>query len=277
MQADPQTNPLSHNWTHVLFPYCDGGSAIGNNDTVTHTSYKGKDVPLYFRGLRNLDAALSHLVDKYGLGQASEVLITGNSAGGLNNYYHMDRIHDFIRSHSPDVQVWGAPDSGMFFYSSAYPKWGEGLKDMVEFMNGTAGLNQKCVATEKDPLSCRFPEVSAQHITTPFFVMNSQYDPALDSISFGTGQTNVTQVNQIGTEFVSLVQRVVMGSKKNAAFITSCAVHCGQWAQGTDGDFNVTIDGFQVIPAMQEWLKGGRRYWHQSPTFPCADCCRGGN
>lgn len=276
MQDDPTTNPLSHNWTHVLFPYCDGGSAVGDNETVTYTNYHGRKVPLYFRGLRNLQAALSHLVSKYGLGEASDVILTGNSAGGLNNYYHMDRIAQFIRSKSPNVNVHGAPDSGFFFSSSSYPAWGAGLAEMVEMMNGTGGLHEGCVAAEKDPLDCRFPEVTVPYISTPYFVMNSKYDPALDGISFGMNQSNASQVNSIGQTLVDLVQRTVMSSPANAAFLTSCAQHCGQWAQGSDLDFNVTIDGFQAIPAMQEWMKGGRRLWIQPSPFPCTACCRGG-
>ena len=40
--------------------------------------------PLYFRGRRNVLAAVDYLVRNAGLGAAgSEVILTGNSAGGL--------------------------------------------------------------------------------------------------------------------------------------------------------------------------------------------------
>jgi hypothetical protein len=53
----------------------------GDNATVTMTTYNQSEVPLYFRGARNLRAVISYLVASYGLGSASEVIVSGDSAG----------------------------------------------------------------------------------------------------------------------------------------------------------------------------------------------------
>lgn len=76
-------------------------------------------------------------------------------------------------------------------------------------------------AAGKDPLLCMWPEVVAPYVSTPLFVMNSKIDPALDSIIAGEGGGNVSNVNRIAAELVSLVQTNVVPSHKNAAFITS--------------------------------------------------------
>ena len=59
--------------------------------------------------------------------------------------------------------------------------------------------------------------------------------------------------------------------------VDKCALSTPANEQGVDGDFNVTIDGWQAVPALQEWMSGGRGYWLQNVSYPCSDCCSGGN
>jgi hypothetical protein len=82
--------------------------------------------------------------------------------------------------------------------------------------------------------------------------MASRFDPALDSISGGESGKNVSNVNRLGAEMVQLVNATLLhdadgnARPQNAAFLTSCNEHCGQWATGQQGlypDYNVTIDG----------------------------------
>lgn len=137
---------------------------------------------------------------------------------------------------------------------------------------------------------CIFPEVAAPYVTTPLFIMNGKYDPALDSISGGENGGNVSNVDRIGAMMVELVTQTVLNRPNNAAFFTSCHEHCGQWAQdqvlGPDdmfGDFNVTIDSTTAVPAVTQWYKGVLDHtataplvWEQAATYPCATCCHGG-
>ena len=59
--------------------HSDGGSYSGNNATPTMVSFNGSRTmrPLYYRGSRNLDAALATLVKDWGMGDATDVLISG--------------------------------------------------------------------------------------------------------------------------------------------------------------------------------------------------------
>ena len=57
--------------------YCDGSSFSGHrNGTV---DVRGQ--PLYFRGRENLRAVISTLMSDYGLSDATEVILSGGSAG----------------------------------------------------------------------------------------------------------------------------------------------------------------------------------------------------
>jgi hypothetical protein len=241
-----------------------------------------------------MDAVLSDLMETYNLSAATELLVSGDSAGGLATYWAIDHI----ASRLPSTRVTGAPDSGYFFYDPAYPAWGDELTWVVSYMNSTSSLNQACVAAQlakgADPLQCAFPQVMAPYISTPIFVMNSRFDPALDSIVAGEGGGNVSNVNRIGATLLQLVNDTVLNRPGNAAFITSCHEHCGQWAQGQVlgpngqfNDFNVTINGFQAIPALSTWYTAqlaARQestlldpvLWVQPALYPCATCCQGG-
>lgn len=286
MSNDPTTNPLTHDWTRIQIAYCDGGSYAGANMSVTMTTYNGVTVPLYFRGFLNIQAIFDDLTANYGFGQATEVIVSGDSAGGLASYWHADTIAARV----PNARVVAAPDSGFFFSDPTYPAWHDALKWVVTYMNSTSGLNQACVtaraAAGQDPLECAFPEVVAPHINTPLFVMNSKYDPALDSISSGENGSNTTNVMRIGTMLESLVNATVLNRPGNAAFLTACHQHCGQWAQGQVSpygfnDFNVTIpawgQSWTAIPALTAWYtQGFPTFWSQAASYPCASCCNGG-
>ena len=278
MTNSSATNALTHDWNKALLPYKDGGSFVGDSDAAVQTA----SGPLYFRGHRNLLAAVDYLVRREGMGAAgSEVLLTGNSAGGLATLLHADELAALL----PLAAVTAAPDSGFFYASDpGFPAWAAELSAIAHMMNATRGLDASCVAAARaagaDPAECMRPEVLAPHVATPLFVVNGRFDPALDSISAGEDQRNATHVNEIGARVLGLINATVLqpaGARRNAAFVTSCAQHCGQWSQGSDGDFDVVIDGATAVQAMLQWRAGGRALWVQEAGFPCPQCCAGGN
>jgi hypothetical protein len=99
----------------------------------------------------------------------------------------------------------------------------------------------------------------------------------------------------------SHVTSTVLNRDQNAAFLTSCHEHCGQWGQGQlagqFSDFNVSIDGYSAAGAMDEWFgrvltttgnasthearegwthEGHPNLWLQKAVYPCTACCNGG-
>ena len=81
---DEATNPYG-DYNTVFVPYGDGTSWTGNREEPL--SYQGTNV--WFRGKRNLDALLHELNVTGGLlSNATDVIFTGTSAGGLAVYLH---------------------------------------------------------------------------------------------------------------------------------------------------------------------------------------------
>lgn len=310
---DAQRNPLTADWNKVEIHYCSGDGHVGDQEAVTYVTYNGtSNLPLYYRGGRNAAAVFDSLMKTQGFDSATEVILSGDSAGGLATYSWADRLTAML----PAARVVAAPDSGFFFTQGAgYPAWNSSLYWVASNGNATRWLNDDCVAaltaSGTDPLWCIFPETASKFIKTPLFIMNSRYDPALDGISGGQGQGNATWVNALGATLTSLVNATVLGANANAginaAFITSCAVHCGQWGTNQTGyfpDYRPVIDGWSGIPALAYWYANlpastwpqgsqgrlqalareslgqvdaaPRRYWYQQAQFPCATCCQGG-
>jgi len=72
-----------YNWTKVFARYCDGGSQIGDvEEPITGRNPK----PIYYRGRRVLAAQMQELVDSWGLLNATDVVYSGCSAGGLSAF-----------------------------------------------------------------------------------------------------------------------------------------------------------------------------------------------
>ena len=81
LSPDPAANPMTYNWNKVFIGYCDGASMGGNVDKPVPVP-DSKDV-VFFRGRAILDAAYDKLLDKLDLNHATDVLVSGSSAGGL--------------------------------------------------------------------------------------------------------------------------------------------------------------------------------------------------
>ena len=235
MINDPARNPVNADWNRVELSYCSGDGWVGNQEAVTYATFNNTpNLPLYFRGGRNAAAAFDHLIATQGLGDAEEVILSGDSAGRLACYSHADSLQQLL----PRARVLAAPDSGFFFAYDLDRGWPAALVGFVAANgNATAYLNQACVAARAaagaQPLECILPEVAAPHIATPLFVMNSKYDPALLAISASESGKNVSNTNRVGAMLVAAVNATVLSAPNvnaaiNAAFMPSCFEHCGQ-------------------------------------------------
>ena len=104
-------NPRMHDYNIVHIKYCDGASFSG---TVTAAQTDVCDAsgghPLYFRGKFILEAVLRSL-EKLGISDAEEVVLSGTSAGALATQLHAN----WYRQMLPEtVPVTGLVDSGIF-------------------------------------------------------------------------------------------------------------------------------------------------------------------
>jgi hypothetical protein len=274
-----------YNWNHVKLRYCDGASFSGNN--FTETTYKDKQ--LFFRGKLVREAMAADLFAK-GLAKATDLVVSGCSAGGLATFLHTDQWCDALRATSPDAKCVGLPDSGFFLdyqdpqvpctpdspggklRSTINGDYHCGLKWTFSMQNATAGVHQDCVSAHGgEEWKCMFAEHASEHIHSPIFAMQSQYDSWQTGNVQGTGGDAKTQ--ELGDNITARLQSMLMArNPESGAFLDSCHHHCGAWN-------SIRIDGDLISDAMQKWyttigVAGSKKLWNQNQAYPCDACCQ---
>jgi hypothetical protein len=198
------------------------------------------------------------------MSNATEVILSGGSAGGLAVFYNLDHLADVLGA---SIKLTGFPDAGYFLDHAdtkgeyTYRKLFQGA-DQVWNVTGSGGTNAACLAAY--PVSEQWKCLMAPYITpflkTPVFVMNSAFDAyQLPSILF-TKCTVSTQKNPCndtlaqayGHDFLEAMAPVI-SKAKNGAYIDSCWVH----------EQNVNYCSDQAVPNCVGWTpaESGSRKW----------------
>jgi len=279
LNDDPDDNPDFHSWNHVVFAYCDGASFTGYvEDPVIVDGKK-----LYFRGFRNLQAIMSDLLNNRGMKWATEVLLSGESAGGLAAYIHADQIGEMLPSSVKRYKA--APVSGVFLKHNnvnGEPVYENQLRYVFAMQNSSVGVDPHCLLA-KSPMYmylCMFASETIRSTQTPVFVLNSIYDAwslrcimtaePVDPSSYENGNctaapgwepcidhTNCTkeQWNDFNTmwgdDFRTLIDKTdAFHNRGNGIYAYSCHYHdaeiTGHWNK-------ITIDGVSMRKAVTKW------------------------
>jgi hypothetical protein len=273
LSSSPTINPMWWNWTKVFMPYCDGGSQTGNLDG----GVKVGSQTIYYRGARILQQMAKSLMAQLQLASATDVLVTGGSAGGLSTYLHCD----FWRDVSPRATVVAMPDSGFFLdYNRApgkTPSYHDDLTWVATAMNATEGLPAACRAANPTNVSrCIFAEHVIPTLKTPLFALNSEYDAYQVADILHAPANDTTAINAYGDLFVQTVQNTLLlpSGPQHAIFLDSCYHHTRDWQ-------DITIDGQTQPQAFATWYgslgqPNAKRLWLQNQTYPCPACCTNG-
>ena len=231
LSNDPSTNPLFATWTRVYLPYGDGTSQLGDvSDPVVVTPGAP---PIYFRGARVLRAMIDFLRAE-GLADATEVVITGCSAGGLSTYAHADTWAAAL----PKARVVAMPDSGFFLNYAAVgvsPTFPQRMNWTFVNANVSGGglLSPKCTAAHPgEEWLCMFAENLAPTMTTPTFALQSIYDSYQIGSILHANASDAAAVNAYGAILQSRLHAALLSNSKNGAAIDACYHHCGanSWA-----------------------------------------------
>jgi len=220
--TNPSENPQMYNWNAVFLRYCDGGSFSGNNDT--ETKYQGNS--LYFRGFKNLQAMFNDLFTNRGLNVATDVVISGCSAGGLATFLHVDWWKDLLLQ----AKVVGMPDSGFFLDWESDKHYHDDLIWVFNQMNSTSGLNSRCInayVSTDSAWRCIFAQYTSPFIVTPIFPLQSEYDSW--QVANELDSTDAVQINKYGDILTLWVTTNLLANPKNGIFLDSCFHHCGSW------------------------------------------------
>jgi len=241
---------------------CDGSMLSG----YLEDALESEGQKYYSRGRRNLNATIELLIEEYGLNDATDVVLYGESGAGAAVTVSLDVARELI----PDTAAVRGLNVGGFI-----PEWDKAKEDymyidemkrMYEFHAMEDQLSKDCTSENADePWLCMLGPFSAKHVKTPIFFMNSHYDAwqliKIDDLDRQDVYENMSatgkdkeEVDAFGAEFLSQFQASVTSDSPHGAYITSCICHCGCGPNASD---------------FIEWDAPKNRYvqWYNNPTF----------
>ena len=273
-------NPDFYNWTSVFVRYCDGGSFTGDRAKPLTVNKKR----LYFRGRRILDSVLHELIRR-GIDQASEIILSGRSAGALTAIIHADNIRMRLRRVT-NASFHVLSDAGFFV---DVPSWnGDPIirsifRHIYSLHNSSKQLNRACTRAQKrnQKWRCFFPQYSIPFVTSKIFLLNPLYDlwqiAYLSNVScvFNLTSCNSTELSHIMKFRDKTLHglRSVLKSNSSGVFADACFVH----TQCVMNDLwtTITVDNVTMSQAFAEWYRGSKlnrfridRPYPSNPTCP---------
>jgi hypothetical protein len=212
LSTDPEKNPDFHDWNLVLVEYCS--SDFHNGDAAPD-----QDHDFYFRGKRNLTAVIEDLQNtqitpRHSLGQATEVLFSGSSAGSSGMRLNLDYVTEMLAH----AQVCGVADAALEPESLADSTPAR-LQRVAEYL----GLipEQSCFEeTCNADLCTSNPHVGLHHVQTPYFAQMDQNDSNI------LARPNAPDPDELASEVrASLAQRTGAFSHREMKHVYVVLVH----------------------------------------------------
>jgi len=239
-------------------------------DPIAVKDHKNNTAQLWMRGRNNFNAVIDDLQSTQGMSKATEVILSGGSAGGLAVFYNLDHLVTLL---PPSVRVTGFPDAGFFMDAPNYVADFKGA-DPVWNVTGSGGTNANCLAAypASEAWKCLLAPFILEHIQADIYVMNSAYDAwqignnKPGCVSTASNPCDDSGVQAYGTALKARV-RAALAAKKTAggAFIDSCYVH----------EQNVNYCSNQGMPNCVGWspLESGSKKWGYTTavTSPTGD------
>jgi len=182
-------NPFA-TFSHVWIPYCSGDTWLGNS-AEGHLSLLG----MQMSGHLILETIVDTLLNDTSMGSATDVVLSGSSAGGIGTYHHTDWFADVVASRAKakgrtSPRVVGLPIEGMFFPKN-FPVLFEqfvigNLHPISNFMSKYLSLLQDpwlhpaCVEAAHSrgfpPADCFSVATMISHSKTPLFICQNRFD-----------------------------------------------------------------------------------------------------
>lgn len=297
---DTAVNPFG-DWNFVWLAYCDGTSQT--SDRADPVVVGGQTI--HFRGRALLDAHIFELEREHKfLSTASEVIISGTSAGGMSTYIQSSFIESQLKA--PGARLVAVPDAGWWWDHTKYGDstvhvWLDGMEISIvpDSWNATlrgkpgaclaaAGGNNGGVAAAK----CFTQPYAYAYVGVPTFVVQSFADPANLGFCYqmpcglsgeSPGSCNASEVTSIKAYGKELRDSILTAQGSTAArdghFLTSCNQH-EETCRSFDW-WGITIGGQTMNSTFYTWYTEGGK----APGATAVDgdwptdstCTRGGH
>ena len=195
MSSNCSLNPTTCNFNKVWVGYCDLTSFSG--DRTEPIVVNGKSI--WFRGKRNLERTLEALVQQYGLADATEVMLTGQSAGGQATILHTNLVQEYLARHAPSMHKFAAvPVSGFFIdipNINGMDVYESQIKYIFKLSN--ASVDPGCIADhgQEERYKCMMAPYAYPYMKARTYTINSALDSLHTSCALFSYGTEIPSVN----------------------------------------------------------------------------------
>lgn len=264
-----EENPMMFDWNRVLIRNCDGTLFLSSLEMPLQSG----DTSLFFRGRDNVFAVLRELLTNHGLAKATEIVVSGCSAGAVASVLLVDEVQRYLqkRTRTP-VFVTALADSGVFadWRSVAGPGAMQKMtpsilsfpqmKWIFENTNSSGSAPSGCLEAALG-WRCLLVDKALKYVKTPVFLLQS----AIDS-------WQISDINQQDAirEFSSLMHGEIQKALRtpavqHGAVVDSCLHHCREWGKLYWGPWS-------NIEVFQHWYTLRQNAWGrlgvQNATWP---------
>lgn len=248
---DEANNPDFWDWNHVFVMYCTGDLFMGTVVTPGPEQWGWA----YFSGALVVDAVVEDLKTRpdlvatlnASLSVATEVIWSGDSAGGIGAVASVDRVATAI----PSAIVAAAPIAG-FYWDNAWPYTGPGAVPYIPFgVQDFAGyynlweivVPSACAeALPLTPWACALANYSIPYAASPVFVIEMLTDSVQLSLHSGVPEYNddtTSYVLDFGRNMTAAVTESVIDKPQDSPnlgrtglFAASCFSHTSFYYYG---------------------------------------------
>lgn len=249
-------NPFA-SWNRVDIPYCSQDLYSGTRLTASPETFG-----LYFSGHFIFEAIMRTLVSSYGLGAATEVILTGASAGGIGAWINTNAL---ITSFVPaGCRVTVAPIAGMYFFAYPYDSVNHTESTLVDFReaawpNNTAlwgsYIDGACAAgLGARSYACMLSNYSFPFIKASAFITEAQTDQVqLEAHDWlpGPDHQDAPERAYMAAWRDNMTQALAQTAPAAGFFFPACYIHTGFSTAGP------LIGGESYLAAFSRWYFGG--------------------
>ena len=276
-------NPQFYNWNIVYMPYCSGDTWVGSQtDNTTDPQYQ-----LYFAGHNITLATIQHLKNTQGFGAATNIVVSGTSAGGIGTVNNVD----YFAAAVPAALTAAYPQAGWFTVGQSYQEWLQAPCDgnpqctQAAQDDDTDDSTSIAAATESTysafhPIyvpacyryyavtlgqpngvgHCRSVPTLYKYIQSPAFILENKFDQYqiinlknLPAPTAANHNTTLDYFRYFGRQMIDSITADVAGKSKGSDgfFIPACYQH--PTFPTPTAKYNGTINGQEAFSVFQGW------------------------
>lgn len=265
LSIDPDENPLFHNYTHVLVPYCSQDAFLANRSNPGRSDFsEGFDSStpdadnFVYKGREIFYSVIKDLLLRREMMYAKTIVLAGSSAGGIGILNHLEwvqqKLNETFPGLPPELRV--IIDSAWFitFNGRHAVQWTENIPALFDLpepachdlsLGFSCCTSPACLFTHQEYLPENPPPIFAISSIYDIFTLDAPLQDAFERFGFDDDQALLRVFNSYGSIMnTTFIQSLSSATSYLSLFTPSCTQHVyfatsSLW-EG-DGILNATI------------------------------------